>query len=280
MKKTLLLIALCLSVFAKAQTITNANFEDWTTDTLGRLDPLGWNCSNLSTGNTSVLQDVGRSGTGFSVKMVVVPTTGLIPIGGSIDLNTTTYSGTQRPTALKGYWKCNNTNGDFITVHVYVYDSVGNFITDKSITTSLFNSTGWTQFTAPLTYSSGVSVGSYAMNISLFAHGSASGASYGNVDDLQWDFNTGIDEPQSNFSSTFLSNDGKNFNLNFTTSATANIRAYVLDMSGREVLQIADEKLSPGSNSLSFNAAELSAGIYTCVISDGNSRSSVKMRIE
>jgi hypothetical protein len=280
MKKTLLLIALCLSVFAKAQTIPNANLDNWVTDTLGRLDPSDWDCSNLTTGTTSVLQDAGHSGTGHSVKMIAVPSSGSFFDGGAIYLYHASFTGTQRPTALKGYWKCNNTNGDFVTVHVYVFDSVGQTITNKAITTDLFTSTGWTQFTAPLTYTSGVSVASYSISISLFPHSTASGNATGNVDDLQWDFNTGIDEPQSNFSNTFLSNEGKNFNLNFTTSATANIRAYVLDMSGREVLQIADEKLSPGSNSLSFNAAELSAGIYTCVISDGNSRSSVKMRIE
>ena len=277
MKKTILLsLSFVYSIFVSAQSIPNAGMEDWSTDTLGRLDPDGWICSNLTTDDASVIQDVGRNGTGYSAKLKAVPGDGVIPDGGHLSLLDYPYSG-PRPAALKGYWKTNNVSGaDAMIIHIYMFNSAGDFLGDKSISTPYFSSIGWSPFIAIINYTSAdTNVASYSINIGWYPNSSNSLASYGSVDDLSFDFNTGVEEINQEISEMMVYPSGENFKVKFNLSNSNNIKVNILDITGREVITVADEFMSAGLKEMTFDGNHLSDGVYTCIITNGSERRSV-----
>jgi hypothetical protein len=277
MKKTILIsLSLFYSIFLSAQSIPNAGMENWSTDTLGRLDPDGWFCSNLITDDASVMRDVGRTGVGYSAKLLAVPGSGVIPDGGHLSLDDYPYSG-PRPAALKGYWKTNNVSGaDLLIVHIYMYNSAGDFLGDKSVSTPIFSSVGWSPFIAIINYTSAdTNVASYSLNIGWYPNSSNSLPSYGAVDDLSFDFNTGVEEISPDISDMMVYPSGENFQVKFNLSKGNNIKVNILDITGREVLTVKDEFMSAGIKEMTFDRNPLHDGIYTCVITNGSERRSV-----
>ena len=124
-KLRLIYAILLFSNFQLVAQIPDGGFNNWTTNSLGRLDLQDWETDNLNYTTATVLQDVGQSGSGYSVKFISVYDSSVgYYQGGLIQLTELPFSGSVNPGALLGYWKTfNPTNSDIVIADVQVYNS-------------------------------------------------------------------------------------------------------------------------------------------------------------
>ncbi|MFZ0388830.1 MAG: T9SS type A sorting domain-containing protein [Calditrichia bacterium] len=65
--------------------------------------------------------------------------------------------------------------------------------------------------------------------------------------------------------------------ISFSIPATSPVRLDVFNLAGQKVAALLNTRLSPGEYQIPFNGAELSSGIYTCILQAGSYRESRKM---
>ncbi len=279
MKQTLLIfLLLFIAGITRSQTVVNGNFDTWITGTTGFLEPDEWVCSNTN-GNAvqNVLQDVGHNGSGYSVKIIGATVVG-IPIadGGDIEAFFKNYSGSTRPVSLKGFWKTSNVAlGDYLIITVDMYNASMGIVASEMLQTSPFSpNMAWTAFEIPFNYIAADPVTKYSIFIGLSTFSAQSINSVGWVDDLAFDVGTGVNEINNSLSNLNVFNDGSGYHLQFDNAKISKVNAFVTDVTGKQVMMICDQTLTPGRQDILFNTAELSAGIYSCVVSmEGEKRS-------
>ena len=281
MKLSLTLFALfIISIAVKGQFVPNGSFDNWTTDIDGYLDPDQWDSSNLDqNGSANVFQATGQDGTGYSAMFTAVNVTGVpLPRGGNLEQFLLPYTGSGRPTSLKGFWKTSNVAfGDYIFISVDMYDANMVIIASASIQTS-FSSTNmnWTAFDIPLSYTSSAAVTNYYLFAGLSTFSAQSINSVGYIDDLSFDIGTGVNEIQKPVLNSAILNNGIDFNLSFDLNTNSEISASICKMTGQEVKQIMNENLEAGHHKIPFDVSGLSSGIYSCMITNSSSKEVVR----
>lgn len=272
MQKLLLLI-LCILCFRSYSQIPNADFENWYTDSMGRLSPVDWDCSNtdISPATTSVFQDVGYVGN-YSAKFISVPGSGVIAAGGYLNLIDYPYSNPTRPASLKGYWKVNNpgNNHDLFSVRVYLYNSTHSLIgTGTTISPTSSSIGNWTAFTSTINYTTGDPVSEYILQISWFP-GSSNQSGYAYIDGLSFNIPTGINEfdPSNKLSLNQIT--AGSYMLNFTLPSQSKVNVELFDLTGRKVKEISNAVYPAGEKSILVDVATLKSGIYLCRYASGD----------
>ncbi len=247
--------------------IPDGGFNNWTTNSIGRLDLQDWTTDNLNFSAPTVLQDLGQSGSGFSAKLVSVfdSSVGYFQ-GGLLQLLQVPYSGSIRPNALQGYWKTYNpANTDAVFGEVLLYNSslveIGSGVNQTPFAGSI---NSWTQFSMPLTYTSSDSVAFYSINIT-WNNFSWDTTGYAIIDDIHFDVSTGISKPSNNLSGIKISdiNDGY-FKIASTTNCWDNFTVQVFDLGGKEMLNKYTTVERNEHSEAILNLSQMETGIYFC----------------
>jgi hypothetical protein len=283
MKKLLLLSLLFLSFTAYSQ-IPNADFENWITDSLGRINPADWSCSNTSSSysSVSVIQDAGHTGS-YSAKFTSHLSSGsLIAKGGFLYLNDYPYSNPTRPASLQGFWKTNNpgNNHDILNINTYFYNASGTTIGSAlSQTPTASSVSNWTAFTSTISYTSSDPVTKYSIQIDWNAN-SSQVTGYAFVDGLTFNIPTGTNELDNSSDVYLYKNQSSKYFLNFTQKTSTPVHVELVDMTGRLVSVVCSSARPIGENSIPIEDALLSKGIYICRYSSGEIAMSFKLIIE
>ncbi|MES2287052.1 MAG: T9SS type A sorting domain-containing protein [Bacteroidota bacterium] len=91
---------------------------------------------------------------------------------------------------------------------------------------------------------------------------------------------TGIKEEQNIFSASISPNPAdQNASLSYSLKNVEQMRISLVDITGKEILIIANEKMNPGNHRLEINSAKLSAGIYICKIQGNSGIQSIKLLV-
>ncbi len=268
-KLNLIYAILIFSNFQLIAQIPDGDFNNWTTNSIGRLDLQDWITGNLDYSQATILQDVGQSGTGYSPKFVSVYDSSVgYYQGGYVQLNQVPFVGTMRPNALLGYWKTYNpSNSDIVLADVQIYNSslveIGSGAKQTPFNGSV---SAWTAFSIPITYTASDSAAYFSMRISWTNFG-GNIAGYANIDDIRFDVSTDVAEPTRDLSGIILSKTSTgHFKLTSTTNSWDNFAVQLYDLSGKQILT---KKTSTEFNDHSQAVLDLSqmpSGIYFCKV--------------
>jgi hypothetical protein len=70
---------------------------------------------------------------------------------------------------------------------------------------------------------------------------------------------------------------GARTDLRFRLGEAAFVRLRVLDLAGREVARLVEERMTPGRHVVTFDAAHLPAGVYTAVLETGGRSKAIQV---
>lgn len=271
MKTKLILINfIVLSInFQLIGQIPDGGFNNWTTNSIGRLDLQEWITNNLNFSAPTLVQDLGQSGSGFSAKFTSVYDSSVgYYQGGFVQLVLVPFTGSMRPNALLGYWKTYNpSNSDIILGDVQLYNSslveIGSGAKQTPFSGSL---PSWTPFSMPITYTTSDSVAFFSIRISWTNFG-GNPAGYSQIDDIHFDISTDENESPDRKTDIKIS-EVKNgyFELSCPSSTWDNLTIQVYDMGGKQILTqkpaIENDLHSP----IALDLSHLSSGIYFCKV--------------
>jgi hypothetical protein len=255
-------LLVCFSGFfllknTSAQIITNGGFENWTIDTTGYLNPVGWFTNNgWDVSPPTVVQAPGRTGN-YSARLVSVDTGNGFVTGSILFF----YGGTLKPLMLSGFWKGNFTGFDGIGASISVLDSNMDEIGEGMVLDSL-PTPNWTSFSLPVNYTSTSTPVMTWIGIVMVA---STINTTGYVDDLTLTYTTGIGEIHTmQFLGLALERDeiGNYFistNLLSPLSFTVNI----LSTDGKKISE-KSYSLDSGNHQIPVCTNELEIGVYIC----------------
>lgn len=256
MKLTNLFLILSLSaVSAMAQpVIKNYSFENWS-DSMGKKYPTNWECDTFLMKNDIVKRvSPGSQGT-YAVHLGSYFFSGQV-WGAQIEYNDTL---TSRPGSLLFDYKEFNNNTSFVnglTVKVYLYDSVGDYLDDFAWYSS-GNQSSFKAATLPLPFSSNPRPAYVLINLYYFNYGGATNE-YCIVDNLRFqNWVNGIDINPVNTFRTYPNPAGNRISIDCNDGQEIG-KAELICADGRIIqVQISDN---------SIDVSALSQGIYTLVL--------------
>ena len=265
--------------FVGAQ-IPNGDFENWAVGHLSRMEPVGWLTSDSLYTAATVTQDAGHSGT-YSAKFTAVfdASAGNYK-SGIIQVTHQTYTGGIRPDKLVGFLKLNGAgSSDYFAIDLRMYDGSNAQISHVSYGTPLgSNVPNWTQFTIPINYTNGNMAGNYTLQVSLWDFSSSPGIS-ANLDDLAFDFNTGIASPNAateNYSILPPTGESNIFQLIGSKTNSVDVQVSVCDVAGRQVKSWTRSDFGKGDK-LAMDLSSCTQGIYFCTIIDAVEQKSIRL---
>jgi Secretion system C-terminal sorting domain/Putative carbohydrate metabolism domain len=269
---TLSLLFVFTAAFAIAQdSIPNGGFEQWTNG--GGVPAFaGWNSANPFTGPTVIATSPDsttvHSGN-YSAKLTTKSEGGYIVPGllttGAIDVATFGIKGGipihSRPVSLTGWYQYaphNNSDTAIISINLLNVDSQ---LIGTGFLNILATTTGWTQFTVPITYDSAtVPVTSQVTITSSGYHGTVGSILY--VDDVNYSYNPlGIEEIADKNLTVYPNPTSGQFIID-----NSQLQAKTLNLFSVDGKLVKTSQLSEGINTL--DAAGLSTGLYVIKIVD------------
>ena len=274
MKKVLFsfIIIFAATHFAKAQTIPNGDFENWTSGV-----PDGW---SILLPTASVVQSTDKQKGVYSVKFAmnqsfersVLATNGYM-------LATHTFS-----YFLNGYIKANLIKGESFIANVFYVRNSDQSHTGGSESTGL-SRTSWTPFHVSLYKPVGFTPDSFEV---FFVFDGSSSLSYVMIDNLNLS-NTAIGDELGTSSyfgiesvlkqtihSSFYPNPTKgNAEIEFSLISSTNINIKIYDVTGRLINTVLNEMRNSGNQNVKINLENIQNGIYFYTIT-GNGFSETK----
>jgi len=259
--------------------IPNSGFELWTTNSAGRLDLQNWETGNVLFDKASTVQEVGRTGTGYSAKLISVYDSSVSYYeGGRALLFTVPFSGPVKPNAVLGYWKTLNPGFDAaVFAEVFLYDAgfteigYGGIQTPFGLTLS-----AWTNFSIPISYTTNDPVAYYDLTFTWYNFGDDSTA-HAFIDDVSFDVSTNVHAigQDNKFIVATLSNGI--YKLISTTLFSDKSAVKIYDLSGKLVTTMDASTQANQTNEFLVDISSLEAGIYYCNIADDEKMSTVKL---
>ena len=266
MKKNLLILIVLANSFAglNAQTINNAGFENWYTNSLGRLDVTGWETSNIYYSAASVVQDVPYAGS-HSAKLKSVNDGGGNYVGGEMEYVDSFPPGTPKPTSLKGYYK-HNVSGflDGFGITITLFDAAFNVIGSGSFNGPLLsNVTNFTMFTANI---SGSTPPTYYRINAIYYNDGTNPFGYAVVDGLTLTFPAAIEEFDNTVVSIFPNPANSFLDITKSTEGHAFNTIRIYDFLGKEVYR--SDNLSTYNYQVDVSAFQNGAYVISAVAGD------------
>jgi len=271
MKKKLPFITLLVSFLlhysnVESQILTNAGFETWATGSSGYPDPANWTTNN-SAGNQKVKQAAGRTGT-YSVNLVSVSDGSGGYRGGRINFY---YSGSQKPTALTGYWKGNFlSSGDEMKLYIEVENPIFSLIGSGTLfTPHSTNITAWTAFNCPINYTTSDPVAAVTVEFDLWYTTSLNTSVF--LDDLAMTFATGIETQTVYLLGASLNHDFQSGNYFLTVDFLfpSSFDVEIFDVMGKKVYT-RNYSFPNGHYEIPFSTSQFREGVYQCRIKGKN----------
>ncbi len=277
-----LFLALPMSLCAQ---IPNAGFEAWTGTT--DLLPDGWTTNNLLGLGTPITRSSTAHSGSFSIQGSVVNVFG----SGYPPSITTFFPFTQRVGSLKGFFQFSSVGGDSLIGLVWLYSSGGSGLyAVGSFTAGTANQ--WTQFDAPIYYTSGADPDSAYIQISITGQDSIHIGSTFLLDDLTLEGTPSSVGHHNLVPTTFAlqQNYPNPFNpstmIEYTVggvggqgSGVSVVRLSVYDLLGQEVAVLINAAQAPGTYRVQFDASDLPSGMYFYRLQAGNFSQTRKLMI-
>ncbi|HMN48448.1 MAG TPA: T9SS type A sorting domain-containing protein [Ignavibacteriaceae bacterium] len=279
---TFVFIFLCSLTFLNAQ-IPNAGFESWTNGepdnwltTNSSPDYIPFTQSNDAHEGVSAIQGTVVSLQGFSVPIALTSATG---DNGGFTINF-------RPDALHGWYKFTSVGGDVLIITT-AFGKNGSAIGGESFLTDVSKSS-YSEFVLNTLWITGdVPDTAYIVfqitnTTSGFPHAGSSFI----IDDLSWGTATDVsDEKQTptefslaqNYPNPFNPSTKIRYSIPDVGSGLAQTVLKVYDILGNEVATLVNEEKPAGVYEVTFDASELSSGIYFYKISAGSFNETKKM---
>jgi hypothetical protein len=274
---------ICAFILFTASSITgqvpNGSFELWTSNSLGRPDLQNWETSNLLYDRASTLQEVGRLGIGYSAKLISVYDSSVgYYEGGLAHLTEFPFSGSTRPSTVLGYWKTLNPGFDAaVFAEVFLYDSSLVEIGYGGIQTPFgLSLPNWTNFSIPISYTTGDPVSFYTLTFTWYNFGVDSTA-HAFIDDVSFDVSTNLNaiNRRHEISVSTLSNGV--YILRGSENFTGNFDVQIYDITGKRVSSQSGKEQTNPTQDLNVDISSQAAGIYLCKIVSVDRVSSVRL---
>ncbi len=268
MKKlsTLILVSFLLSFTTKTfAQIPNGNFENWSLNTSGILDPIGWSTYNF--GVATCMQYQPAQNGSQAVKLAGDSSLGAL-LPGSIECY---FHSTQKPLSMDGYYQAQFAANDILIITVYLFDNANNLVAGGSLDI-VNNASTYTPFSIPLTYNSSAQPDSAAIYIFLENADQNNLSGYGIIDNLSFVGTAGVEE-LSNINPVKLWPNPSTEYLNVFVPGFDMEKAEVriTDISGRILnAEISKNSFSSAENKITLNTSNLEAGMYVVSIIDKN----------
>jgi len=278
MKKTTTLLFTLLAVIAvNAQdTITNPGFERWINQGIFE-DPQGWNTLNPLTsalGTVVAFKATGADAhTGdnaiklISKNILNTPTASLVTTG-TVNIQQQSVDGgypiSVRPVALGGWYKYAPVNGDSATFSIQLtkWDGANRIVVGTGGIKTGVAQSSYTAFSVPVTYLTADVPDTVQI---LFV---SSGENYANVgttlfiDDVFYDFSTGINESAIAQTSLFPNPAEGKATLKFIVDNNDAVNINLYNTLGQHVRNLYTGHSGNGTNQVQFSTAGLPAGVY------------------
>lgn len=269
MKKALLISSiLFLLVKASFGQIPNADFSSWFTDSVGRLDPVGWESSNTTSANHLIHQDTDRTGmTGYSVRFTsdYDSTFGFF-LGGRLLQDSVPFSSVTRPYTIQGYYKMSDQFGNnAITVGIRLYSSTGVLVGWKDVGVPLMGGMvpSWTAFMDSIDYLTNDPIAYYSVDLFLMQiNGQAPIGAH--LDDISFDGITAI-VPFNEIRPFKVISESENSYV-IRMDENKEFKTELYNING-ERLYCESEIIASGRR---INLTGLASGVYICKIHSGN----------
>ncbi len=268
MKKllTLILLSFLLSFTAKTfAQIPNGDFENWSLNTSGILDPDNWSTYNLGTETCSQYQPAQNGN--LAVKLIANDSLGFF-LPGSIECY---FHSTQKPLSIDGYYQAQFAANDILIITLELYDNADNLIAGGSLDITT-NAGAYTPFSIPISYGSSAQPDSAIIYILLENADQNNLNGYAIVDNLRFVGTAGVEEI-SNINPVKLWPNPSTEYLNVFVPGFDMEKAEVriMDISGRIInTEISKNNFSSPENMITLITSNLETGMYVVSIMDNN----------
>jgi hypothetical protein len=269
MRNLLLPVVFSLIFFAgiAAAQIPNPGFENWTNG-----EPDGWVTSNVAPVAVTVTQaTLAHSGTS-SAKGTVI-SLGIANLGPVIANGAGGHGSTisQRYATFSGWYQFTGAGGDMFGINV-IFGPVINDTGTAHGAEKLGPTTGWTQFTIPMTYYRPLPVDT--AYIQFLCVGPVTGAdvhvgSFFYIDDIEFSGTNDVKEASStrpeqyNLEQNYPNPFNPSTNVRFSLPTEQTVTLKVFDGLGREVATVLDHKTTPaGTYEIPVNLGSHASGVY------------------
>ncbi len=286
MKKqvTLLLAAITIFTATKAQdTITNPGFERWINQ--GTYDDAqGWNTLNPLTnalGTVVAFKATGadaHSGDNaiklISKNILNTPTASLVTTG-TVNIQQQSVDGgytiSVRPVALGGWYKYAPVDGDSATFSIQLtkWDGTNRILVGAGGIKTGVTQSSYTAFSVPIGYLTADVPDTVQI---LFVSSGENFAHVGTtlfIDDVFYDFSTGINESLVAETSLFPNPAEGNATLKFTIANNEVVNINLYNTLGQQVRNLYTGHTGNGANQIQFSTTGLPAGVYIVQLTAG-----------
>ena len=275
MKRNVLLFSIVFFISNVFAQVPNGGFENWTNSI-----PDGWMGINIA-GHESITQtNFKHSGSSaLSGKVVLWPNVGLYPpVIYSFNQSSLGFPISQRYNTLKGYYAFKPNGGDKLYITVTILDSSDFFIGSGEIEVDA-TSENYTAFQIPITYvSENTAVSCY---IALGVNGPNTDEDYHEgtqmfIDDIElsMDVSSDVSDDVTINSFKLKQNYPNPFNpstiISYSIPQNAFVTLKVYNILGNEVSTLVNEQKAAGNYNVTFNASQLSTGIYFYTLQSEN----------
>jgi len=259
----------------------NSSFENWTSG-----EPDDWFTSDLFGTLTGVSQSSDAHEGSSSAEMTVVDFGGSPwpPFLVSLDMAGNGHPVSQQHGSLQGWYKFNPLGGEWLYVTVTMTSSDSTAVGAGGIVI-MSPASGWTQFTAPITYfSSDDPVETYIYIAVLDSNSSGTLGSSALIDHLSFTGPSSVEHFSNTPEDFSLTQNYPNpFNpstkIEYSLPEASFVELNVFDILGNEVATLVNEEQSAGTYRADFTANNLSSGFYIAQLRAGNSVKSIKMTL-
>ena len=247
----------------------NSSFENWTNG-----NPDDWLTTGVPTVNQS---NVAFQGT-YSAYLEVIELAGFpyIPIMNSVDESFIGHPVSGKPGSLQGRYQFMPLGNDLFVVNVLML--AGNVGVGAGSIAISSSTSGWTQFTCPITYGPATPDNTIiTITITDTSTGGTFGTigSYGYIDDLGFTGPAAVEQINGLSQDFYLSQNYPNpFNpstkIHFSIPERSDITLKVFDVLGKEVATLLNEEKNAGNYQVDFSGYGLPSGIYFYTLNAGN----------
>jgi len=286
MKRSVLLF-LTIMFFTSINLIAqvpNGGFENWTNGI-----PDNWMGINIAGHESLIQSSFKHSGSSaLSGKVVLWPNVGLYPpVIYSFNQSSLGFPITQRYNGLKGYYAFKPNGGDKLYITVSILDSNDFFIGSGGIDVEA-TSENYTAFEIPIAYfSENTAVSCY---IALGVNGPNTNEDYHEgtemfIDDIELSMDVSSDvkddailnsfELKQNFPNPF----NPSTSISYSVPQNAFVTLKVYNILGNEVATLVNDEKPAGVYQVTFNASQLSTGIYFYTLQSGNFSETKKLML-
>lgn len=283
MKKRLLIIPTFLFFITTiySQEIPNPGFENWDGATG---DPIDWQRNSPPSGQSTVFQSL-NSNSGMWSASLRVQSIGGFPLFPLLSAGTdgNGFPVSQRYEALNGFYDFTPDTGDVFSVSVLM--GTGG-VNGTPIGAGFFNSIidpgGWTQFSAPITYTQAGTPDWCIITITISTNGNTLTTAV--VDDLSFGSASRV-EPINGTPDiyTLKQNYPNPFNpstkIEYSILESSFVQLKVFDVLGIEVATLVNEEQTAGVYRANFNGNDLASGFYIAQLTAGNYVKTIKMSL-